>query len=120
MLHHRSHLLRGCFLISDLLVTAFAWLTAYYVRFESGWFRPRAGANQAYIEIRLRGDAESRDAALSSLVNAGIDASAKQADLVTFNIKIKGFEEHAAAIGDVLKRAEEAAARSPSSNVVLA
>ena len=37
MLHHRSHLLRGCFLISDLSVTAFAWLGAYYLRFESGW-----------------------------------------------------------------------------------
>src|SRR5262245_7686161 len=36
MLHHRSHLLRGCFLISDLTVTAFAWLGAYYLRFESG------------------------------------------------------------------------------------
>jgi Undecaprenyl-phosphate glucose phosphotransferase len=36
MLHHRSHLLRGCFLISDLTVTAFAWLGAYHLRFQSG------------------------------------------------------------------------------------
>jgi Undecaprenyl-phosphate glucose phosphotransferase len=37
MLHHRSHLLRGCFLISDLAVTAVAWLGAYHIRFVSGF-----------------------------------------------------------------------------------
>src|SRR5262245_28520999 len=37
MLHHRSQLLSSCFLVSDLVVTACAWLGAYYLRFESGW-----------------------------------------------------------------------------------
>src|SRR5205823_8831405 len=37
MLHHRSQLLSSCFLVSDLVVTAGAWLGAYYLRFESGW-----------------------------------------------------------------------------------
>jgi Undecaprenyl-phosphate glucose phosphotransferase len=45
MLHYRSHLLRGCFLVSDLVVTALAWLGAYHVRFDTGWLpqtKPRA------------------------------------------------------------------------------
>jgi Undecaprenyl-phosphate glucose phosphotransferase len=37
MIHRRSQLLCFGFLVSDLLLTAFAWLTAYYIRFESGW-----------------------------------------------------------------------------------
>ncbi len=45
MLHHRSQLLRGCFLVSDLLTTATAWLGAYYLRIDSGLlplFKPPA------------------------------------------------------------------------------
>ncbi len=45
MLYHRSQLLRACFLLSDLAVTALAWIGAYYARFDSGWLplsKPRA------------------------------------------------------------------------------
>jgi len=45
MIHSRSQLLRGCFFLSDVLVTAAAWLGAYYLRFDSGWlplYKPRA------------------------------------------------------------------------------
>lgn len=38
MLHHRSQLLRACFVLSDLTVTALAWLGAFYLRFDSGIF----------------------------------------------------------------------------------
>jgi Undecaprenyl-phosphate glucose phosphotransferase len=37
MIHRRSQLLCFGFLLSDLLLTAGAWLGAYYLRFESGW-----------------------------------------------------------------------------------
>lgn len=36
MIKSRSQLLTACFLVSDLLLTLIAWLTAYYVRFDSG------------------------------------------------------------------------------------
>jgi Undecaprenyl-phosphate glucose phosphotransferase len=45
MIRSRSHLLAGCFFLSDLLVTAAAWLGAYFLRFDSGWLpvhKPRA------------------------------------------------------------------------------
>src|SRR3954462_7938353 len=45
MLYHRSQLLRACFILSDLAVTAAAWLGAYYARFDLGWLpvnKPRA------------------------------------------------------------------------------
>src|SRR5262249_25312170 len=45
MTHSRSQLLAGCFFLSDLLVTATAWLGAYFLRFDSGWlplYKPRA------------------------------------------------------------------------------
>ncbi len=45
MIRSRSHLLAGCFFLSDLLVTALAWLGAYFLRFDSGWLpvhKPRA------------------------------------------------------------------------------
>ena len=45
MIHSRSQLLRGCFFLSDLVVTAAAWLGAYHLRFDSGWLpvtKPRA------------------------------------------------------------------------------
>ncbi|MBI1916548.1 MAG: undecaprenyl-phosphate glucose phosphotransferase [Planctomycetes bacterium] len=37
MIPSRSQLLAGCFFLSDLLVTATAWLGAYFLRFDSGW-----------------------------------------------------------------------------------
>ena len=45
MINSRSQLLRGCFFLSDVLVTAAAWLGAYFLRFDSGWvplYKPRA------------------------------------------------------------------------------
>jgi Undecaprenyl-phosphate glucose phosphotransferase len=38
MIHRRSQLLCFAFLLSDLTATTLAWLGAYYLRFESGWF----------------------------------------------------------------------------------
>src|SRR3954447_24514101 len=37
MIKPRSQLLCFCFLLSDLGLTACAWLASYYLRFESGW-----------------------------------------------------------------------------------
>src|SRR5262245_1190720 len=45
MINSRSQLLSGCFLLSDLTVTGVAWLSAYFLRFDSGWLpvtKPRA------------------------------------------------------------------------------
>ncbi len=38
VIHQRSQLLRACFLLTDLALTTAAWLFAYYLYFESGWF----------------------------------------------------------------------------------
>jgi Undecaprenyl-phosphate glucose phosphotransferase len=38
MIHHQSQILRVWFLGWDLLLTAAAWVGAYYLRFEAGWF----------------------------------------------------------------------------------
>ena len=73
------------------------------------WLHPRTAINHCHIEVRLRGDGERRDEVLTSLVNAGIDASARQADAVTFNTTTTALEEHSATITDVLKRAAETA-----------
>jgi Undecaprenyl-phosphate glucose phosphotransferase len=40
MIDRRSQLMCFGFLLSDLALTAWAWLTAYYLRFDSGWFSP--------------------------------------------------------------------------------
>ena len=37
MIKHRSQVLCGWFLLWDLLLTAAAWIGAYYLRFETGW-----------------------------------------------------------------------------------
>jgi hypothetical protein len=72
------------------------------------WFHARMG-DRCHIEIRLRGGGERRDEVLSSLVDAGVDASARQADLITFTITTTALDQHSAAIRDALKLAEEAA-----------
>lgn len=41
MIKRSSQVLSGWFLLSDLLVTAGAWVGAYYLRFESGWIPVR-------------------------------------------------------------------------------
>src|SRR5206468_4329323 len=38
MIDRRSQLQSFGFLVSDLVLTAVAWLAAYYVRFQAGWF----------------------------------------------------------------------------------
>ncbi|HTU18998.1 MAG TPA: undecaprenyl-phosphate glucose phosphotransferase [Gemmataceae bacterium] len=38
MIHQRSQLLSFCFLLTDLALTTAAWVLAYYLYFESGWF----------------------------------------------------------------------------------
>jgi Undecaprenyl-phosphate glucose phosphotransferase len=38
MIRRSSQLLCFCFLLSDLVLTATAWLLAYYLRFDSGWW----------------------------------------------------------------------------------
>ncbi len=72
------------------------------------WLHPRKAVNYCHIEIRMREGGEARDALVTSLVEGGIDASARRTDELSFSITTKGFEEHAATIGGVLKRAEEA------------
>lgn len=37
MINRSNQLLSSCFLVSDLVLTAAAWLGAYYLRFVSGW-----------------------------------------------------------------------------------
>lgn len=80
------------------------------------WFSPRAVANHCRIELRLR-SGERRDAVLASLGNAGIDASPRQADSLTFNTTSATLEEHSATMGEVFKSAEEAASAKASSSV---
>lgn len=72
------------------------------------WFHPRRAVNYCNIEIRMREGGEARDALVTSLVDGGVDASARRADELSFGITTKGFDEHAETIGGVLKRAEEA------------
>ncbi len=38
MIYKKSQILCAWFLIGDLVVTVFAWILAYHVRFDSGWF----------------------------------------------------------------------------------
>jgi hypothetical protein len=73
------------------------------------WLHTRTAKNHCNVEIRLRGGNEQRDEVLTSLINAGIDASARQAELLTFNTTTSALAEHSDAIGSVLKQAGEAA-----------
>src|SRR4051794_19643219 len=49
MINRSSQSLHFCFLLSDLTLTAAAWLGAYYLRFESGWLRIAKGAPSFYL-----------------------------------------------------------------------
>ena len=49
ILHRRSQWLSVSFLVSDLLLTAVAWLSAYYARFESGWLAVRKAMPAFYL-----------------------------------------------------------------------
>ncbi len=49
MIDRRSQLMCFAFFLSDLALTALAWLGAYLVRFESGWLSLRADAPSFYL-----------------------------------------------------------------------
>ena len=70
------------------------------------WFYPRRTAGHCPLEFRVTSD--TRDSVVSSLQEAGIDASPRRAENVTFSITAKGVDEHTGIIKDVLGRAEEA------------
>jgi hypothetical protein len=67
------------------------------------WFHPRKTAGHCHIEFRA---GEDRDALVSTLQNAGIDASPRRAESVTFGITASGLAQHAPAICDALTSAE--------------
>jgi Undecaprenyl-phosphate glucose phosphotransferase len=52
MIDRRSQLMCFGFLLSDLALTAGAWLGAYYVRFLSGWFMAEGGVPELYLCLR--------------------------------------------------------------------
>ncbi len=49
MIDRRSQLMCFAFFLSDLAVTACAWLGAYYLRFESGWLHLRSDVPDFYL-----------------------------------------------------------------------
>jgi hypothetical protein len=69
------------------------------------WFHPRKSAGHCHIEFRI--GSETRDPVLSSLQEAGIDASPRRTENVSFSVTAKSFEERQTVIRDVLKRAEQ-------------
>jgi hypothetical protein len=70
------------------------------------WFGPRKSAGICHVEFRV--GREARESELSSLQEAGIEASPHRAYNISFSITMKGLEEHSAIILGVLRRAEEA------------
>jgi Undecaprenyl-phosphate glucose phosphotransferase len=52
MIDRRSQLMCFGFLLSDLALTGLAWLAAYYIRFETGWFVVGEGAPEFYLCLR--------------------------------------------------------------------
>jgi hypothetical protein len=69
-------------------------------------FHPRKSAGRCFIELRVT--VETRESVLSSLQDAGIDASPYHGDIITLRATTKSLEEHYAVIRDVLARAEKA------------
>jgi hypothetical protein len=69
---------------------------------------PRKGV---HCRIGFRAAAEDRDAVVSELQNAGMEASPRRADRVFFNITLKGVEDHVPLIRKVLQDAEATASR---------
>jgi len=67
------------------------------------WFHPRKTPGHCHIVFRAN---EDRDAVLSSLQDAGIDASPRRANNIGFGITGDELKAHAAAILDALKNAE--------------
>jgi hypothetical protein len=67
------------------------------------WFHPRKTAGHCHIEFRAD---DNRDAVLTSLQDAGIDASPRRADHISFGITTNGLNQHSATVQMVLKNAE--------------
>ena len=68
------------------------------------WFAPRMAAETCHMEIRLT--SETRDDVMSKLQVAGVDATPRRTDVVTFNIKPSGLEAHLEPVSDALQQAE--------------
>jgi hypothetical protein len=67
------------------------------------WFHPRKTAGYCHIEFRA---GENRDAVVSSLQDAGIDASPRRTENISFSITANSLSQHASVIADALKGAE--------------
>jgi hypothetical protein len=67
------------------------------------WFHPRKTAGHCHIEFRV---SENRDAVVSALQDAGIDASPRRTENISFGITATGLSQHAPAIREALKSAE--------------
>jgi hypothetical protein len=74
-----------------------------------GWFYPRKTIGHCYVECRVGADA--RESILTSLQEAGVDASPVRADKIGFGLTTQALQEHSKVIVDVLKHAEEASRR---------
>ena len=72
------------------------------------WFHPRKAVDHSRVEIRLRGDSEGTEAALSSLTSAGMDAAKFRLEYIGFSVTPSMLQQHSGVVTDVLKKAEEA------------
>jgi hypothetical protein len=70
------------------------------------WFHPRKTTGFCHIEFKLT--PESRDEQLKALQTAGVDASARATDRITFSINVQSLDERLASIVAALKIAEQA------------
>ncbi|MGJ5119428.1 hypothetical protein [Bradyrhizobium oligotrophicum] len=68
------------------------------------WFHPRKTVGFCHLEFKLT--PETRDDQLSTLQKAGIDASARSTDRVSFSISNKTVDERLSSIVEALRQAE--------------
>jgi len=85
-------------------------------RYNFCWFHPRSAVSHCFVEIQIRGDSESRDSALVSLQDAGVDASPRYSNNIAFGTTISSLREHSEAISQVLIVAEQAASQRSSTS----
>jgi hypothetical protein len=69
------------------------------------WFHPRKTIGFCHIEFKL--NPENREEELSNLQKAGIDASARSTDRISFSISNKTVDERLVPIIEALKQAEQ-------------
>jgi hypothetical protein len=67
------------------------------------WFHPRVTPGHCHLEFRA---GENRDAVLATLQNAGIDASPRRVENITFGTTATGLGQQLQTINEVLKNAE--------------